>query len=136
MDVTPIEYPLPATHPLSPCSSVSHPAKAGYIIPSQSLLPTSENATTPTIAVENARTRLHTRPAELYLGAASSRGQLHMLVFYDANVFEEGVVREWLDEVREAVLWYLGQTHRSRHARQGDGDDGCIGNGQRVQVKL
>ena len=59
-----------------------------------------------------------------------------MLVFYDANVFEEGVVREWLDEVREAVLWYLGQTHRSRHARQGDGDDGCIGNGQRVQVKL
>ena len=55
-------------------------------------------------------TRLHTRPAELYLGALSSRGRLSMYVFYDGNVYEEEVVSEWLDEVRGAVLWYLGQT--------------------------
>ena len=33
-----------------------------------------------------------------------------MYVQYDGNVFEDGVVREWLDEVKEAVLWYLGRT--------------------------
>ena len=71
----------------------------------------------PRIVVENAMTRLHTRPAELYLSALTARDQLNMYVSYDANVYEEGVVREWLDEVRGAVLWYLGQTHRSRHDR-------------------
>lgn len=68
--------------------------------------------------VENSELQLHTRPSELYLGAASSRGQLNMYVFYDGNVFEEGVVKEWLDEVKGAVLWYLGRTHRSRGAQQ------------------
>lgn len=53
----------------------------------------------------------HALPAELYLGAATSRGRMNLYVRYDGNVFEEGVVTEWLDEVREAVLWYLGRTH-------------------------
>ena len=65
-------------------------------------------------------TRLHTRPEELYLGAATSRGQLNIYIFYDGNVYEEGVAREWLDEVREAILWYLGRTHRS--CRDGSSD--------------
>ena len=34
-----------------------------------------------------------------------------MPVYYDRNVYEDGVVKEWLDKVRGAVLWYLGQTH-------------------------
>ena len=33
-----------------------------------------------------------------------------MHIFYDLNVFEDGVVKEWLDEVRGAVLWHLGRT--------------------------
>ena len=66
--------------------------------------------TTPTIVVENARVHLHTRPAELSLGAATSGGRMNLYVQYDANVFEEGVVEEWLNEVREAVVWYLGGT--------------------------
>ena len=35
---------------------------------------------------------------------------MNLYVQYDANVFEEGVVEEWLNEVREAVVWYLGGT--------------------------
>ncbi|KAF8124796.1 hypothetical protein EV363DRAFT_1586770 [Boletus edulis] len=122
--ITPNEYPLPSTHPLSPYSPVSHPVKAGYVTPPSSPPSGSENEedTIPTIVVENTRTHLHARPAELYLGAASSRGELKMYVFYDGNVFEEGVVREWLDEVKEAVLWYLGQTHGSRWNEQHRGD--------------
>ncbi|KAH0833442.1 hypothetical protein J3R83DRAFT_12557 [Lanmaoa asiatica] len=113
--VSPLEYPLSPTHPLSPYSSVPHPAKAGYVTPpSVARSPSASGAdSAPTIAVEYIGTHLHVRPSELYLGAASSRGQLYMTVFHDGNVFEEAVVREWLDEVREAVLWYLGQTHRA-----------------------
>ena len=76
--------------------------------------------TTPRIVVENAMTRLHTLPAELYLGALTLRGQLRMYIFYDRNVYEDGVVKEWLDEVRGAVLWYLGQIHQSRGNQRGD----------------
>lgn len=52
-----------------------------------------------------------------------------MYVFYDGNVFEDGVVREWLDEVREAVLWYLGRTQQSHGG-------GGLGYVDTVQAKL
>lgn len=82
---------------------------------------------------------LHARPLDLYLGAASSRGCLDMYVQYDSNVFEEGVVKEWLDEVKEAVLWYLGHTHQSRGARQSGGGpsrNGIAHEDVQLQVKL
>ncbi|KAF8556514.1 hypothetical protein OG21DRAFT_1506443 [Imleria badia] len=69
---------------------------------------------TPKVAVVNSGIHVHARPAELYLTADSMSGRLNMNVIYDSNVFEDGVVREWLGEVKEAVLWYLGQTHQSR----------------------
>ncbi|KAF8440093.1 hypothetical protein L210DRAFT_2198980 [Boletus edulis BED1] len=106
--MSPSEYPLPPIHPLSPFCPTPHPAKAGYVTPPPPS--DSEAETMAKIAVENLRVHLHTPPAELYLGANTSRGRMNMFVHYDGNVFEEGIVREWLDEVREAVLWYLGRT--------------------------
>lgn len=35
---------------------------------------------------------------------------MHMYVFYDANVFEHDIVREWLGEVRDATIHYLAPT--------------------------
>ncbi|KIJ69308.1 hypothetical protein HYDPIDRAFT_36382 [Hydnomerulius pinastri MD-312] len=106
-EVSPTEYPLRSTNPISPRSNIPHPAKAGYITLKKP--DTSEDE--PKIVIEYSRVHLHTRPAELYLGAATARKQLHLSVFYDGNVYEEAIVREWLDEVRDAVLWYLGQSH-------------------------
>lgn len=74
---------------------------------------------TPRMVVENMTTRLRAYPAELYLSASTWGGRLRMYVFYDGNVYEDVVVKEWLDEVSGAVLWYLGQTH-ARH------DYGCV----------
>jgi hypothetical protein len=104
-EVVPLEYPLPSTNPLSPRSNRSHPVKAGYIVP-QAPDPSDDEAK---IVVEYSRLHLHARPAELYVGAATSRKQLHLSVFYDGNVYEESVVREWLEEIKDAALWYLGQ---------------------------
>ncbi|KAF8838028.1 hypothetical protein BDN67DRAFT_955732 [Paxillus ammoniavirescens] len=105
--IFPVEYPLGSSNPISPRSNIRHPVKAGYIIPP--MPDTSEDKFR--IFVEYSRIHLHTRPGELYLGAATSRGRLHMSVYYDGNVYEETVVREWLDEVKDAVVWYLGQSH-------------------------
>ncbi|KAF8552696.1 hypothetical protein OG21DRAFT_1511193 [Imleria badia] len=107
--ISPTEYPLPPTHPLSPYSSVPHPVKAGYVTPPSPPPSGSEADTTQKITVVNWRTHLYTRPAELILAASTTRGELNMYAQFDGNVFEEGVVTEWLDEVREAVLWYLGR---------------------------
>jgi hypothetical protein len=54
-------------------------------------------------------TRLHCRPAELYLGASTTRQQLDFYVFWDQNVFDRETVEEWLGEVRGAAEFYLGQ---------------------------
>ncbi|GLB34885.1 hypothetical protein LshimejAT787_0204500 [Lyophyllum shimeji] len=65
-------------------------------------------ASTPRLYLHFSQTRLHCRPAELYLGAATTRQQLHLNVFWDMNVYEEDTIREWLNEVREATEFYLG----------------------------
>ncbi|KAF9231022.1 hypothetical protein BU15DRAFT_56635 [Melanogaster broomeanus] len=101
--ILPGEYPLRSTNPLSPRSNIPHPAKAGYAIPE--IPDTTEDE--PKIVVEDSRALLHARPAELYLGAATRHKQLDVHAFYDENVFEEAVVREWLDEVKDAAMWYL-----------------------------
>lgn len=132
----PSEYPLPPTHPLSPYSSVPYPVKAGYVTSPSPSPSAFEVDTTPKIVLENMWLHLQTHPGELYLSAWSARGQLNMHVFYDRNVYEEGVVREWLDEVREAVLWYLSQTHQPRRAQRAQQGYGGVGHDEAVQAKL
>ena len=105
--VIPLEYPLPSTNPLSPRSNRSHPLKAGYIIP-QAPDPSDDEVK---IVMEQSTTYLHCRPAELYVGAATSRKKLAINVFYDGNVYQESLVQEWLEEIKDATLWYLGQFH-------------------------
>jgi hypothetical protein len=105
----PFEYPLPSTNPLSPRSNRSHPAKAGYLVPQAP--DTNDDELEAKLVVEYSRTYVHTRPAELYVGAGTLRKQLYFDVFYDGNVYQENVVQEWLEEVKDAALWYLGQSH-------------------------
>ncbi|KAI9460324.1 hypothetical protein HD554DRAFT_2028859 [Boletus coccyginus] len=132
VDLTfPTEYPLPSIHPLSPYSSAPHPHKAGYLIPPLPSPSASEVDSTPKVVVESTGIHLRARPAECYLSADTSHGRLNMYVFYDSNVFEEGVATEWIDEVREAVIWYLGGTHRSRRAHQSPGRDRTNWTGRR-----
>ncbi|KAF8892521.1 hypothetical protein BD779DRAFT_1389516, partial [Infundibulicybe gibba] len=67
------------------------------------------NKTEPFVHLELSGVILRCRPGELYLGASTSRKQLHMSIFWDKNVYEEGVVDEWLHEVRSAAETYLLQ---------------------------
>jgi len=51
--------------------------------------------------------RLRCRPCELYLGAATVQRRLHMYVCWDTNVYEDGLVAEWLEKVGIATVFYL-----------------------------
>ncbi|KAG1742244.1 uncharacterized protein EDB91DRAFT_302935 [Suillus paluster] len=104
-----LDYPLPPDHELSPLCSMPHPRRAGYPAwspPADAL----EDAKTPRLHVEFVRSCLHAHPAELYL-TASWRQQLQYFAFYDQRVFSDETIQEWIREVKDATLWYLGQSH-------------------------
>lgn len=63
----------------------------------------------PVLHLHGLNTRLRCRPTELYLGASTSRRRLALTVQSDANVFEDEIIAEWLDEVKKATLFYLGK---------------------------
>ncbi|OJA15039.1 hypothetical protein AZE42_10230 [Rhizopogon vesiculosus] len=106
----PLDYPLPPEQYLSPLCSTPHPRRAGY--PTWSPPPAAfEDAKTPRLHIEYWRTHLHARPTELYLAASSVNQQLEYFTFYDQRVFSKAIVREWVHELKDATLWYLGQPH-------------------------
>lgn len=91
---------LPSHYPLDPENPINSSRKESD---------TSQRTIHPTLLLLSSDLRLRCRPGELYLGASTSNDKLHLKFFWDGNVFEDGAVKEWLDEVRDAVVWYLGQ---------------------------
>lgn len=100
-EMIPVAYPLPA----------SHAHRAGYIPIDKGLPADFLDCAQPRLYIESWRTHLRTRPAELYLGAWTTSGQLEFFTCYDGRVFDSADVVEWMGELREAVKWYLGE-HR------------------------
>ncbi|KAF5393693.1 hypothetical protein D9757_000360 [Collybiopsis confluens] len=103
------------THGGSSFGNSDHLVTPYYPRAPTSTLPQSE-PTAPAIYLVKSTTRLRCRPTELYLGASTSRGQFHLAVFWDENVYEKSVVQEWLNEVVSATEWFL--------VADSDADDG------------
>lgn len=61
----------------------------------------------PAIKIVESWKKLSVRAAELYLGAETKDQELSMFVFWDGNVFEDELVKEWLEEIRKATEYYL-----------------------------
>ncbi|KAG1736437.1 uncharacterized protein EDB91DRAFT_505789 [Suillus paluster] len=109
-NVLPLDYPLPPDQELSPLCSMPHPNRTGYPAwspPADAV----EDAKTPRLHIEFWRVHLHAHPAELYLAASSMHQQLHYFTSYDQRVFSEETMQEWMRELKDATLWYLGQSH-------------------------
>lgn len=70
-----------------------------------------EDVKTPRLHVEYWHPHIHTPPAELYLGVSTARQQLQYFSYYDQHVFSDKIIAEWLSELKDATLWYLGQPH-------------------------
>ncbi|EIW85123.1 hypothetical protein CONPUDRAFT_134954, partial [Coniophora puteana RWD-64-598 SS2] len=104
--ISPLVYPLPVSHSLSLRSDVVNSSRAGKR-PQHGNQRHQQLA--PRLSLESSTTHLHCRPSELYLGAATSRQQLHISVFWDENVYDQSTIDEWLDEVKEGVYWYLAR---------------------------
>ncbi|KAF8201727.1 hypothetical protein BJ912DRAFT_514561 [Pholiota molesta] len=79
------------------------------LLPREYPLGYEKDSTVPNLRLIKNTTMLHCRPTELYLGASTSQQQLQLIIHWDNNVFDEAVVTEWLEEVKNAVDFYLGQ---------------------------
>ncbi|TDL25416.1 hypothetical protein BD410DRAFT_819988 [Rickenella mellea] len=81
------------------------------LIPLEYPLPEHGNLTTdqkdPMLRISHREMHLRCRPAELYLGANTWKGQLNLFVYWDGNVYDESLVKDWLLEIRQAAEWYL-----------------------------
>lgn len=62
---------------------------------------------TPAIKIVKSWKKLSVYAAELYLGAETKDQELFIFIYWDGNVFEDGLIEEWLDEIRKAILYYL-----------------------------
>ncbi|CAK5264672.1 unnamed protein product [Mycena citricolor] len=71
-------------------------------------------AETPRLQLKESMSRLHCRTGELYLSAGVVRDCFRLVLFYDENVFMEETTREWINEISEAMHFYLGKDNKSK----------------------
>jgi len=90
------------------------------LLPPEYPLPSSDSEKSvkpePILRATLTTNRLRCRPSELYLGTFMSGRQIHLFVFWDGNVYETALIKEWLDEVRNATEWYLGDAEETSNA--------------------
>lgn len=92
----PTEYPLGIDNPLSSRKYCARSEDAPTRIPA-----------TPTIKIIKSWKKLSVRAGELYLGAETKDQELSIFVSWDGSVFEDELVKEWLEEIRKATEYYL-----------------------------
>ena len=92
----PTEYPLHFDNPLS---------SRKYFTKLEDAPP--EAPTTQTIEVITSWKKLSVRAAELYLGAETKDRELSIFVSWDGNVYEDELVKDWLEEIKKATEYYL-----------------------------
>jgi hypothetical protein len=120
--ILPLEYPLdtntessvdmPTTH--DPTTAAQQPDLDNFNggLQTASLATTDKQASSDqrgwSVQIASRKLHLRCRPGELYLGANTTQGQMQIVVFFDEHVYENAVAQEWLGEVRDAAVWYLG----------------------------
>ncbi|KAH9854227.1 hypothetical protein C2E23DRAFT_858819 [Lenzites betulinus] len=114
--ILPENYPLPTSHPL--CIRTAHsPPSPAYGVVGETAAPSAPAPRPPTTSASAAalrmvdsQTYLHGRPMELILGNSTAREEISLALTYDANVYKGEDAEEYLQEVRLAALYYLGET--------------------------
>ena len=59
------------------------------------------------LKITDSTTYLHARPMEFFLGNATERNCLALSLTYDGNVYRKEDVEEFIEECRQATLYYL-----------------------------
>ena len=98
----PSQYPLSPEHPLS-----------YYQYSARSPSRPKDNRSRLFRIIDTATTLL-SRATDLYLSAVSINGELRFILLSDENVYSEELTSEWMDEVKAAAEWYLGDIMSDR----------------------
>lgn len=98
---------------IAPCVFTNGGASLGnrdHLLPREYPLPRGDMAPalSPRLRLLSAAHSLRCRPGELYLGASTSQGQMSIFTCIDANTWDPQLVLEWMEEVKDAALFYLG----------------------------
>ena len=93
--------------------SYTSPQRDG-LVPSEYPQPSSQGAPTPPVRfrLSSSTLDLRCRPGNLYLGSLSIRGRILLTTWVDSNTFDPELALEWMEEVRDAALFYLGDAKR------------------------
>jgi hypothetical protein len=62
---------------------------------------------------------LRSVPGTIYLTVMGNFGRLWVGCWWDSNVYEEGMIKEWVDEVAGAAKFYLGTSQAKEVERKG-----------------
>ncbi|KAI0647047.1 hypothetical protein C8Q79DRAFT_1110405 [Trametes meyenii] len=115
----PSNYPLPSFHPLSIQTYAAQDPKLSAL--DETPIRKAQKAPPPTTAAEDAvlqildsSTVLHSRPMEFFLGNWTSRDCIHLTLTYDGNVYRKEDAEEYLQDCREAALYYFGEDENAR----------------------
>ncbi|KAI0748121.1 hypothetical protein C8Q80DRAFT_1170267 [Daedaleopsis nitida] len=111
--ILPEKYPLPCGYPLSVHTARAASPAFGAVAEISGAKPTPERPPVTADAdallriVDN-NTFLHARPMEFFLANSTDRDQIGLSVTFDANVYSRAVAEEFIEECRQATLFYLG----------------------------
>ncbi|KAI0374887.1 hypothetical protein BV20DRAFT_1010609 [Pilatotrama ljubarskyi] len=111
--VLPSNYPLPSSHPLSiKTPQVQRQEYSTAVENSTSttavIRPQMTAAEDTILRIVDGSTYLHSRPTEFFLANSTTRNCIDLALTYDANVYRQEDAEEYLQECREAAMYYLG----------------------------
>ncbi|KAI0670387.1 hypothetical protein C8Q78DRAFT_1035959 [Trametes maxima] len=116
----PSNYPLPTSHPLSiqaytaPSSNSGNASEAPAGSKVSKTPPPVTAAEDAVLRILDSSTVLHSRPMEFFLGNWTSRDRIHLTLTYDGNVYRKEDVEEYLQDCREAALYYFAEDENAR----------------------
>lgn len=111
--ILPDKYPLPDGHPLSVRTPRAASPSFGAVTENSSakIIPAPPPVTTDAdtlLRIVDSNTFLHARPMEFFLANSTDRNQINLAVTFDANVYSRAIAEEFIEECRQATLFYLG----------------------------
>ncbi|KAI0831302.1 hypothetical protein BC628DRAFT_1311647 [Trametes gibbosa] len=109
--ILPDSYPLPSSHPLC-IRTVQAPLPSAYGNVRATTPRPSASGTSTVLRMVDHGTYLHGRPTELLVSSATAQEQIGLALTYDANVYSREDAEEYLQEVRLAAMYYLGEDER------------------------
>ncbi|KIJ46300.1 hypothetical protein M422DRAFT_250349 [Sphaerobolus stellatus SS14] len=89
------------------------------ILPSKYPIPRSDldSPITPRLELKGVRIYIRCPPRQFYVSSLTFEDELQLIVLVDVSTYDEEVVKEWFGDLKDAMVWYLGDHHDRRKVK-------------------